>query len=303
MKRMPVIQYIIAMAIYGTAGIVSRFLPLPAGLIVLSRGVIGVLCMLIFIFLIQRRIPNWQIIKKNLLWLLLAGFSLGGNWIFLFTSYNVMNVSLGTLFNYLAPVLMIFVAPIIFKEKITPLKVVCALIALFGMVLVSGVIGGEGTISLEGLLIGLGSAFCYVCIVVFNKMLKEVDPFDKTLVVLASATMIMLPYALLTSDFASIVWDPMMIVFILILGIVHTGIAYIFYLGPMPFMSTQSIAILSYVEPVLSIILSFLVLHESLSYIAWIGAILMLGATLISEIRFKRFKSDPLRKEHNKKSP
>lgn len=82
----------------------------------------------------------------------------------------------------------------------------------------------------------------------------------------------------------------MMIVFVLVLGVVHTGIAYIFYLGPMPFMSTQSIAILSYVEPVISILLSFIVLHEELSYIAWIGAILMLGATIVSEIRFKKEK-------------
>lgn len=288
MKKLPTLQYVIAMAIYGTAGIVSRFLPLPAGLIVLSRGLIGILCMLVFIFLILRRKPNWQVIKKNILWLILAGFSLGGNWICLFTSYNVMNVSLGTLFNYLAPVMMIFISPILFKERLTPLKVICALVALFGMVMVSGVIGGEGTISLTGLFIGLGSAICYVGIVVFNKFLKEVDPFDKTLIVLAAASSVMLPYALITTDFASIVWDPMMIVYILILGIVHTGIAYIFYLGPMPFMSTQSIAILSYVEPILSILLSFLVLHEELSYIAWIGAILMLGATIISEIRFKK---------------
>ncbi|MCQ2798126.1 MAG: EamA family transporter [Bacilli bacterium] len=288
MKKLPTLQYVIAMAIYGTAGIVSRFLSLPAGLIVLSRGLIGILCMLVFIFLILRRKPNWQVIKKNILWLILAGFSLGGNWICLFTSYNVMNVSLGTLFNYLAPVMMIFISPILFKERLTPLKVICALVALFGMVMVSGVIGGEGTISLTGLLIGLGSAICYVGIVVFNKFLREVDPFDKTLIVLAAASSVMLPYALITTDFASIVWDPMMIVYILILGIVHTGIAYIFYLGPMPFMSTQSIAILSYVEPVLSILLSFLVLHEELSYIAWIGAILMLGATIISEIRFKK---------------
>lgn len=74
---------------------------------------------------------------------------------------------------------------------------------------------------------------------------------------------------------------------VLIIGIVHTGIAYALYFGSMKDLKAQSIAVLSYIDPVFALLLSAGVLHEKLSVFGVAGAVLILGSALISEINGK----------------
>lgn len=75
------------------------------------------------------------------------------------------------------------------------------------------------------------------------------------------------------------------IIIILILGIVHTGFAYCLYFSGMVSLSVQSIAVLGYLEPVVSILCSVAILHEQMSISGWIGGILILFAACASELK------------------
>jgi len=286
------IKYMIAFTIYGTVGILSHYIQLPTGLIILIRSILGMITIGAYLF-IKKDYINFKSVKENLLWLALAGLCLGGNWIFLFTSYVFTSVAIGTLCNYLAPSIIILLSPLLFKEQLSAKKLICVFVALFGLVCISGIFSSsfQGIKDLVGILIGLGSAFCYVGIIVFNKKLKNIKSLDKSIVELFFAGLIMFPYALITSNFKEISLDQTSIILVLILGIVHTGITYVLYFGSMEFLDAQSIAVLSYIEPVLSVTLSYFILHEEMNIYTLIGAIAIIGATFVSEYNFKSFKN------------
>ena len=289
--------YALAMFMYGTTGCLFRFTSLPAGLLVLLRAVIGVIFLIIFM-VITRKKPNIEAIKKNVWWLILSGLSIGLNWIFLFEAYNNTTVANASLINYLAPALFIVVSPLIFKEKLPIYKLIFVFIALLGVFLVSGFFKLDGDSSLKGIILSILASLGYLGILIFNKKQTNVPPIDKVIIELSSACIVMLPYALFTTNFSELVINLDTVLYVLVFGIILTGVAYILYLGPMEKMESIHISILSYVEPVASVLLSFIVLHEDLTIYSIIGGIMILGSTLLCEIiKDKKEKSEEINNE------
>ena len=281
------IEYIISMLIYGTCGIISKFVSVSSGFIVFSRAFIGSIIIILYL-LIRRRKPNFIEIKKNLKWLIISGVCIGCNWICLFTSYNYVSVSVSSLCNYLAPALFIIVTIILFKEKISFLKILCVIIALIGIVLLSGIIGSNNNVNYIGVILGVGAALFYLGLLVFNRFVKDIDPIEKTLIELITVAVVTAPYAFITFDYSASIFTLNNILLLLLLGIVHTGIAYILYLGSMNHLQSQSVAIFSYFEPVIAVLLSYFLLNEYLSILGWIGGGLILGSTFVYELLNER---------------
>ncbi len=278
------VQLILAMCIYGTIGVFVRYIPLPSSIIAFARAVIGSL-FVVLVFLFSKRKPDFKIIKKNGLPLLVSGICLGANWILLFESYRYTTVAIGTLCNYMAPIFIVIASSVFLGEKLNLKKCICILAAMLGMVFVSGIIEGgvpKGN-QLIGVLFGLASAVLYAIIVLLNKKFKDVDGFDRTIVQLGVSAIAILPYILMTENLGSIQMDSFAIFMILFVGVVHTGIAYVLYFGSIKNLPAQTIAILSYLDPVIAIILSMLILKEPLGVFGAIGAILILGSTFVSE--------------------
>ena len=94
----------------------------------------------------------------------------------------------------------------------------------------------------------------------------------------------MIPYLLLTEDFSVIRPTALSVALVLIVGIFHTGFAYALYFGSMTRLRAQTAAVLSYIDPVFALFLSALFLHEPLSPSGIIGAILIIGSAVVSEI-------------------
>ena len=195
---------ILSMCIFGTIGIVRRYIPLSSSLVALVRGVIGSVFLLSVILLSKRKMDTLAI-RKNLLMLGISGAAIGFNWILLFEAYNHTSVATATLCYYLAPILVILASPIVLKETLTRKKVLCTATALVGMVLVSGVTEtGLADISeLKGVLFGLGAAVLYASVILMNKTIKGVPSWDKTVLQLIMASIALLPYVLLTEDFSA----------------------------------------------------------------------------------------------------
>ena len=275
---------ITAMTVFGTIGIFRKYIPLPSSLIAMVRGYVGAIFLLLVVLLKKEKI-NWESIKKNLVLLVVSGGLIGFNWILLFESYQYTTVATATLCYYMAPIFVILVSPFLFKEKLTGKKAVCVAVALTGMVLVSGILDAGFAISeLKGVIFGLGAAVLYASVIVLNKFIKNISAYDKTILQLASAAIVVTPYVFLTEDVGALTFDPLAIVMLAVVGIIHTGISYFLYFGSMDNLKAQTIALFSYIDPVVAILLSAFVLREDIGIAGIIGAILVLGSTLVSEM-------------------
>lgn len=291
MKKNSVLSYsmlISSMLIFGTIGIFRRYIPLSSGSLAFARGLIGALFLLVFIKVTGHKVKK-NLEKKKLVVLVVSGMLIGINWMLLFEAYNYTTVATATLCYYMQPTIVILFSPLIFREKITVKKLLCAAVAMVGMVLVSGIADGAGIRSVDGkgIVFGIGAAFVYAVIVILNKKVQVEDAYTKTIIQLFCAAVIMVPYLLLTEDFGSISLDVKAILMIVIVGIIHTGIAYALYFGSMNQLKVQSIAVLSYIDPVSALLFSFVILHESMTTLGMIGAILIIGSALCSEISKK----------------
>lgn len=275
------IKYIAAVVLYGTIGMFLRFVELPSELVAMCRGIIGSVFILLFMASRGRR-PDKDAIKRNLIWLLLSGVGLGLNWIFLFAAYVKTTVAIASLCNYMAPIIVIVVSPLLLKEKLDKRKMPCVLAALLGIVLVSGVFGGEIG-DPAGVVMGLAAALCFTGIVLCNRKLKDIPALDRSVVQLAVSAITILPYVILHNPDGIVRPDLRSILIVLMLGILQTGVAYCLYFSGMAYLPVQTIAILGYLEPVVSVFCSAVFLHEKMSVWGWIGAALILLAAVVSE--------------------
>ena len=272
----------LSMIIFGTIGIFRRLIPLSSGLVAMSRGLIGVL----FLLLVMRLRGDGMdraAVRRKLPLLCLSGAAIGVNWILLFEAYNYTSVATATLCYYLAPMFVILASPLVLREKLTLRKLACVSAALLGMVFVSGVLEASGGAGLKGVLLGLGAAVLYASVVLMNKQLGDVPAYDRTIVQLGSSAAVLLPYVLLVEEVSIEAFTPGVIALLVVVGIVHTGIAYALYFGSLMQLKAQTAAILSYIDPVVAVLLSALVLREHMSLLSGLGAVLVLGAAVISE--------------------
>ena len=283
-------KIITAMVTFGTIGVFVRYIPLPSSIIALVRGLLATFFLLAVMAAGKRR-PDRTAIRRNLALLLISGALIGFNWILLFEAYNYTSVAVATLCYYLAPVFVIIASPFVLGEKLTTRKTLCVIAALGGMVLVSGVIqnyvsgGNTEDLNLTGVLLGIGAGALYATIILINKKLKDISSYDTTVMQLAAASIVLVPYCLLTVDVGALEVTPGSAVLLVVVGIVHTGIAYVLYFGSIKELPAQTVAIFSYIDPILAVLLSALLLKESMDMLSILGAILILGATFVSEMK------------------
>ena len=279
------IQFVMAVLLYGTIGPLTRFIHLPSEVIVLVRGSCGALVVLLY-QLAQGRKPDIAAIRDNLGWLLASGVSLGLNWVFLFAAYAHTSVAIASLCNYMAPIIVIAISPIVFGERIGPRRLACIVAALIGIMLVSDLpTAVSGGVDLTGTVLGLAGAIGFVGVVVCNKHIGDVDAFDKVVVQLAISAAVVLPYVLVTDGTIPISGaDPLSYALLAVLVAVQTGLAYVFYFGSMGYLPVQEIALLGYIEPVVSVLGSALVLNEPLGIAGVVGATLVIGAAAAGEL-------------------
>lgn len=274
-----------AMALWGTIGVFRRAIPLSSGLVAFFRGVIGALFLILLTRAQGRRVFRGIGGRKFSL-LLLSGAVMGINWILLFEAYRFTSVSVATLCYYMEPTFLILTSPLFLQEPLTARKGLCAAVSLLGMALVSGILDGTPPQTREwrGILLGLGAAVLYTTVVLLNKGTAGMDPYEKSVIQLTAAAAILLPYLLVTEDFTALSLTGEAAVMLLVIGVLHTGVAYALYFSSMEGLQAQTIAIFSYIDPVTALLLSALMLSEWMSTPAILGAVLILASAVVSEL-------------------
>lgn len=284
------IKMITAMTIFGTIGIIVSSIPLTSTTIALSRAIIGT-TFLAVVMLVTRQKPAWAIIRRKWPLLLISGIAIGINWIFLFEAYRYTTVAVATLCYYMAPVFVTILSPLVLKERLTWLKGICTVTAVFGAVMVSGTAMGQG-INIRGIFFGLAAAELYCSVVLMNKFMTEIPPMETTVCQLGAAAIVLVPYTLLTQNLTQVsisygTWG-----LILIVGILNTGIAYYLYFTSLKDVPGQTAAVFSYIDPMVAVFLSVCILHETITLPKLCGMVLILGSTCCNELFTARIGND-----------
>lgn len=277
------IKIIAAMLIWGSMGLFVRHIDMPAGEIALIRSIIGLLFLIAVSFVLKKPVSRKGLYTNRFV-LLVSGALLGINWIFLFEAYKHTTIAVATLCYYLAPIIIAFVSPLIFKEKLTLLKIVLTITALIGLGLVSGIFktSGQAEVNGIGVIFGIAAAISYASLTLISKNLKGISSMDSTIAQFGVSFMILLPYIFIDRNTMSITLSIDTIILLIVLGVFHTGVAFWLFFSAIRDLKAQTIAVFSYLDPVTAVLMSALLLKEQLVLIQIIGACMILGSAFIS---------------------
>lgn len=307
---------ILSMIIFGTLGPFVRQIAISSGALALCRAILAAALIGLFLLFTKQKF-SFAKIRKELILLLLSGAAMGFNWILLFEAYKYTTVSVATLTYYFAPVLVILVCPLLFKERMGAKQWICFGMSTLGIILITGLGNlSEGANHLLGILFGLGAACLYATVILLNKFIKNVGGIPRTFLQFLAAILVLIPYVCLTGgisfspeklwdwlapvitgpaallalpfmDFPDIVFrilDPAGWICLLIVGLIHTGVTYCLYFTSLKDLPGQKAAILSYIDPLVAVLLSVTLLGEKMEIYQIIGGLLILGFTLWNEL-------------------
>lgn len=281
--KSPRLMMIFSMVIFGTLGVFVRNIPVSSGELALYRAILAALLIAVYLGITKQKIP-FANIKKEVPLLLASGVAMGINWIFLFQAYKYTTVSLATLSYYFAPVIVTVACPFLFTEKLTGKQIICFLMSTVGLVMITGIGKIGSNTDFIGILWGLGAAFFYAVVILLNKFIKGVEGIHRTFLQFLSAIVILIPYVAVTGGVTLGQLHTVGWINLLIVGLLHTGITYCLYFSALKELPGQKAAILSYIDPLVAVVISVTVLGESMTVWQAVGGLLILGFTLWNEV-------------------
>ena len=278
------VMLITSMAIFGTIGLFVRNISVTSGELALYRAVLAAIMLAGYLGITKQKIP-FTAIKKELPLLVLSGIAMGFNWILLFQAYKYTTVSVATLSYYFAPVLVTIACPMLFHEKMGVKQWICFVMSTAGIVLITGI--GDmsaGSNHFIGILFGLGAACLYATVVLINKFIKNVEGIHRTFLQFIAAIIVLIPYVACTSGVTLSGLKMSGWICLLIEGFFHTGVTYCMYFSSLKDLPGQQAAILSYIDPLVAVLVSVCILQEGMSWMQVLGGVMILGFTLWNEI-------------------
>jgi drug/metabolite transporter (DMT)-like permease len=278
-------KYFAALLMFGMNGIVASHIDLSSYEIVFTRTLIGSLLLVSIFALTRRKVHLFQNIKHTLC-LIISGIAMGTSWMFLYEAYQRVGVSIASLAYYCGPVIIMILAPILFREKLTWAKGVGFLAVLVGMVCVNAQALNEVKTT-WGLFCGILSAVMYAFMVIFNKKAESITGLENSMWQLLISFLTVAVFVGAKQGFVIHIesgsWVP-----ILILGIFNTGIGCYFYFSSLGDMPVQTVAVCGYLEPLSAVVFSVLFLRESMTIVQVIGAVSILGGAAFGELFHSR---------------
>ena len=281
-KTLSYLMVILAMLIWGSLARCVKNVGYTSAEIVLGRIIFG-LAFLLVIYAVSKKKSGKAAIRKFLPRLLLTGAAMGFNWVALFESYRWVDVSIATLCYYVSPVMVMIGSLLFYRERLSAARIAGTVAAVAGMFIVTGAVMG-GADPLRGVILGLISAVLYASVTLVNKAVRGLTGLEVTLVQLMGALAVILPYVLITHEGPWRAPQLGELASIMTLGLVHTGVALYLYFCSIPQLPVQSVALLSYIDPLSALGFAALFLGDRLSGMQWIGAALILGGAIVGEV-------------------
>lgn len=281
MDKKAFIKYLSALLLFGLNGIVASNIDLSSYEIVFLRTLIGSVLLMI-LFLVSK--GNFHIItyRKDTVYIVLSGIAMGTSWMFLYEAYQQIGVSLASLLYYCGPVIVMILSPLIFREKLTAPKILGFLLVLIGIYFVNGNSVTEGS-STWGIICGAMSAVMYFFMVTLNKQSKNITGMENSVIQLLVSFLTVAVFVGFKQGFVINIpsddWH-----WILILGILNTGIGCYLYFSPLAKLPVQTVAVCGYLEPLSAVVFASILLGEKMTIVQIIGAVCIIGGAMIGEL-------------------
>ena len=272
-------KYVSALLLFGSNGIVASLIDLNSYEIVLLRTLIGSFFLIAIFFLSRGKLTFWKH-RKDSAFLIVSGIAMGTSWMFLYEAYTQIGVSVASLCYYCGPVIVMILAPLLFKEKLTFTKSIGFLAVLIGIFLVNGY--GAAAANRFGLLCGLASAVMYAFMVIFNKKAAAITNLENSALQLFIAFATVAVFVGFKQGFIiDIPAESVLPIFVL--GLLNTGIGCYLYFSSIGKIPVQTVAICGYLEPLSAVLFSVIFLREALLPLQIFGAFLIIGGAIFSE--------------------
>ena len=280
------LKMVLAMTIFGSIGIFVHKIGLPPAIIACIRAIVGTAFLAIILGFYNNR-SNFTAFRKNAVPIILSGVALAFNWIFLFEAYRNTSIPVATVCYNLAPVFVLILSPIILRERITVLNVACTLGSLAGAVLISGVLTND-VANKAGVTYAILAAILYCAVMILNKKISGISSLDNSFYQMAVASVVTVIYSVLTVDMKEVTFSGNVGWMLLLLGILHTAIAYSLTFSASKRMTAQAWGVLSYLEPATAIVLAYILLKQNLTSIEILGTVMIFGFAIINGIVRRR---------------
>lgn len=278
-------------ATFGTVGLFTHFIPLSSAAIVFYRALLGGAFIVVMMKFSGIDI-DIKSMRDNLIVLIFTGFFMALNWVLQFEAFKVSSVAIGTVCYNMMPIFLLIIASYMFNEKITLKSRICILIATIGVILVSNVVNvGFKSNEVLGCVYGILGAIFYALIVTFNRKLNQIETHDKVIFQFMFSAFVMFFYVLFIEK-NSLMFDKNLsynakvlgAICMIVLSFFHTGFCYVHYFNAVSRLKAETVAILTYIDPVVALFLSYFVLKENMTALQFLGAVMILGSTLFNEL-------------------
>ena len=295
MKQLLYLMPIISGAMWGSAGIFVRKLTeqgMNSYTVVSVRVILAVLILAVWLGIYDRNLLK---IKLKDLWIFVAGGVVGMFGLNICYNFAIseLSLSLAAVLLSLSPVFVLFMAAILFKEKITSKKVICMTIAIAGCVLASGVLESASTMrwSVKGIIVGIIGAFFYGLYGIISKTAMERGDhaFTTTFYCLFMVMLVVIPltnWKLVTNV---VVANPIkMSVFLVIHSLCTSVLPYILYTFSIRYIDAGMASILASGEPVAAMIFGVIFFSEIPTVLSVVGIVLVIVALALLSMPDKR---------------
>ena len=265
-----------AMLISGTIGWFVLVSGQPVENVVFWRCVFGVVALVAICGALGYLRPGIMN-RRQLFIAVLGGIAIVSNWLLLFAAYPRSSISIATTIYNTQPFMLLGLGALFLREKITVQKLVWLALAFGGMLLiVQAKPGGAGAGSdyAMGVMLALGAAFFYALAAFAAKWLKGVPPHLVALIHVITGVAMLAPFA----DFETLPRDVHGWSLLATMGFVHTGLMYILLYGAIQRLPTHLTGALSFIYPVVSIVVDRLAFGHSLQPAQLIGMALIFAA-------------------------
>ncbi|MFZ2314898.1 MAG: EamA family transporter [Gammaproteobacteria bacterium] len=258
---------ILSMILWGTLGLFVLWSGMAAVDVAFYRCLIGALVMGCWMIKSKEKIE----IDKNFPVVALAGICLVLNWIFLFKSFQVSSITIGNMSYYLQPVILIILGIFFYNEKVSFKQWIFILLALCGVLLTMDLHQLNSPNVVLGATFALFAALLYSFVTLLMKRVN-LSYFKVIFIQLSIGMLILLPF---------VHFQPLSLVAIVclvVIGTVHTLLAYFLYYGAIKKTDLTKVAILSYLDPIVAIASDILFFNRQLDVYQIIGIFLTFGA-------------------------
>ena len=292
MKKFAPIFILIAGVLWGSMGIFVRKYnahDMSSMEIVALRAVVTVVMMFVFLMIYDRKLLKirikdiWCFIGTGLLSIIFFNFCY-------FKAITMTSLSVAAVLLYTAPAIVMILSAILFKEKLTGIKVLSLIATFVGCIFVTGVIGSGESLSIPGILTGLGAGFGYALYSIFSRYALErgYHSFTISFYTFLIATVGVLPFTDCVKLCEVCCTSVGMFAFTILFGLISTILPYIFYNFGLVHIENGKASIIASVEPVVATLFGVVLFNEELTFNTVIGVILVLGAIIVCNINLKR---------------